>query len=752
MSNIGGVIKSIRDIFRKDPGLSGDAQRIEQLGWMIFLKLFDDKDKEKELLDLKYKSAIPAELQWRTWAENDEGITGDELIIFVNNQLFPQLKELPVTADNRLGVIIRNIFDGTNNYMKSGTTFRQAINKLNEIDFNSSKEHHIFNVIYEDILQGLATKKDTGEFYTPRAVTQFIIDMVNPQLGEKLKDPANGTGGFLVCAIEHLRHQVKNVADLKILQETITGTELKPLPFMLSVINLIIHDIEVPQIENGDSLSRELTSIRQADRVDVIVTNPPFGGVVGDGMETNFPLNYRTKESADLFLILFIQLLKEGGRAGIVLPDGSLTGEGVKARVREKLLTDCNLHTIIRLPQSVFAPYATVNTNLLFFEKGKKTKEVWYYEHTLPEGAKAYNKTKPIRIEEFDNIKSWWRNREESEVSWKVSIETIKERVYDLDIKNPTIKQKDILDIEEASIRQNETERNLFNALNEFSSGLIVLNCKNEIENLFKYIDKVINVQKVIPQIESYLLDLAIKGKLVKQDSKDEPANQLLKRIKEEKAKSDKKEKPLPPIKPSEIPFKIPENWVWCRLGEITDYGSSPKAKPSDLKNDTWVLDLEDIEKASSNLLCKIRFTERNSLSTKSIFKSGDVLYSKLRPYLDKVIVADEDGVCTTEILPLKCYADLNPYYFKYSLKSADFLKYVNSVTKGMKMPRLGTKEGQLALIPLAPLSEQTRIVAEIEKQLAKTKQLKEHIIANQHATEQLLKALLHRAFDVEEK
>jgi type I restriction enzyme M protein len=451
MSNIGGVIKSIRDIFRKDPGLSGDAQRIEQLGWMIFLKLFDDKDKEKELLDLKFKSAIPAELQWRTWAENDEGITGDELIIFVNNKLFPQLKELPVTADNRLGVIIRNIFDGTNNYMKSGTTFRQAINKLNEIDFNSSKEHHIFNAIYEDILQGLATKKDTGEFYTPRAVTQFIIDMVNPQLGEKLKDPANGTGGFLVCAIEHLRHQVKNVADLKILQETITGTELKPLPFMLSVINLIIHDIEVPQIENGDSLSRELTSIRQADRVDVIVTNPPFGGVVGDGMETNFPLNYRTKESADLFLILFIQLLKDGGRAGIVLPDGSLTGEGVKQRVREKLLRDCNVHTIVRLPQSVFAPYATVNTNLIFFEKkssqsfnqknhssdGFATKEVWYYEHTMPEGYKAYSKTKPIRIEEFEDIKNWWKNREESEVSWKVSIDTIKERGFDLDIKNP---------------------------------------------------------------------------------------------------------------------------------------------------------------------------------------------------------------------------------------------------------------------------------------------------------------------------
>lgn len=254
-----------------------------------------------------------------------------------------------------------------------------------------------------------------------------------------------------------------------------------------------------------------------------------------------------------------------------------------------------------------------------------------------------------------------------------------------------------------------------------------------------------------LENLNQAILQEAVQGKLVKQDPDDEPASELLKRIKAEKVKSGKKEKPLPPLKPEEIPFEIPENWVWCRLGEITDYGSSPKAEPSDLKNDTWVLDLEDIEKASSNLLCKIRFNERNSLSTKSRFKAGDVLYSKLRPYLDKVIVADEDGVCTTEILPLKCYADFNPYYFKYSLKRVDFLKYVNSVTKGMKMPRLGTKEGQLALIPVPPLSEQKRIVEEIEKQIAKTKQLKEHIIANQQATEQLLKALLHQAFEVGE-
>ncbi|MDO5664699.1 MAG: class I SAM-dependent DNA methyltransferase [Bacteroidia bacterium] len=456
MSNIGGVIKSIRDIFRKDPGLSGDAQRIEQLGWMIFLKLFDDKDKEKEILIPGYKSPIPAKLQWRNWAEDDEGITGDELINFVNNELFPTLKELQIVQDEKLSVIIRNIFDGTNNYMKSGTTFRQAINKLNEIDFNSSREHHIFNVIYEDILQGLAAKKDTGEFYTPRAVTQFVVDMVNPKLGEKICDPACGTAGFLVCSIDHLQKQVKNIQDREILQETVTGIELKPLPFMLSVVNLITHDIAAPKIENTDALSRELTSIKQKDRVDIIVANPPFGGVVGDGMETNFPLNYRTKESADLFLILFIQLLKKGGRAGIVLPDGSLTGDGVKQRVRQKLLEDCNVHTIVRLPNSVFAPYATVNTNLIFFEKGKPTKEIWYYEHTLPKGYKAYSKTKPIQISEFDEIKKWWNKRTEHEFAYKVSIDTIIERNYDLDVKNPNKVVKEVVYDKKAIIEKIE--------------------------------------------------------------------------------------------------------------------------------------------------------------------------------------------------------------------------------------------------------------------------------------------------------
>jgi len=417
-------------------GLSTDVQRIEQLGWMIFLKIFDDKDIEMELFNEEYISPIPKKLQWRSWASDDEGITGDELLKFVNNELFEGLKTL--SGSSQRSIFIREIFSGTHNLMRSGTELRKVINKLNEIDFNNSKDKHLFGDMYEDMLEGLGHKKDSGAFYTPRTITQFITDMVNPKLGEIVFDPACGTGGFLTSAIEHIRiNEVKNIEDRKILQSSIKGIEDAPLPYMLGLTNLILHDIEVPNILCDDTLAKELTSISQKDKVDCILANPPFGGNVKDGIETNFPANYRTKESADLFLILIIQYLKNGGRAGIVLPDGSLTGDGVKARIRQKLLEDCNLHTIVRLPNSVFAPYATVATNLLFFTKGTATKEVWYYEHKLPEGQKAYNKTKPIQLSEFDTLKSWWENRKENKVAWKIDIETIANNGYNLDIKNP---------------------------------------------------------------------------------------------------------------------------------------------------------------------------------------------------------------------------------------------------------------------------------------------------------------------------
>ena len=445
MPNISGIIKSLQNIMWKDPGVSGDAQRLEQLGWMITLKIIDDKEAEMDLISDDYVSVIPSELQWRNWAADSEGMTGDALKDFVDNKLFPGLQNLDVSTGNKRAVLIRDIFAGTNNYMKNGTIIRQVVNKLNEIDFNASEDRHMFGDIYEGLLRDLQSAGNYGEFYTPRAVTEIMTEIINPRLGEKVLVPACGTGGFLTSAIENIRKQdVHSVEDLKVLEKTIRGQELKPLPFMLCVTNLILHDIEVPNVMNMDSLNREYTSIGAKERVDVILANPPFGASVSDGVETNYPAQFRTTESADLFLLLMIRYLREGGRAAIVLPDGSLTGDGVKQRIREEFLTQCNVHTIVRLPNSVFQPYASVATNLLFFTKGEPTKEIWYWEHKLPEGQKSYSKTKPIQKSEFASLKEWWGKRVENEKAWRVPVEKIAENGWNLDIKNPFVKEEEV--------------------------------------------------------------------------------------------------------------------------------------------------------------------------------------------------------------------------------------------------------------------------------------------------------------------
>ncbi len=443
MTNITGIVKSARKIMRQDTGTGSDELRILQLSWMLFLKIFSDKDKELELLVDDYTSPIPEELHWDEWASDDEGMTGDELLKFVDQKLFPTLSNIDLSTGNRRAVLVHEVFDNNYNYMKSGIHLRQVINKLNEIDFNNSKDKHVFGQIYETFLSELQSAGTLGEFYTPRAITDLMTELVNPQHGEKILDPACGTGGFLTTTIEHLKEQAANIKQREAIAKNVTGWEYKPLPYMLANTNLILHDITTPNIRFGDSLERPLTEYGKKDRVDVILANPPFGGVVSNNNENNFPQTYRTKESADLFLILMIHLLKKGGRSAIVLPDGSLTGDGVKQRIRQKLLEDCNLHTIIRLPNSVFQPYASVATNLLFFTKGEPTKNVWYYQHKLPENYKAYSKTKPIQSAEFDTLKKWWNKREANEQAWQVDIKIIIENGYNLDIKNPHQPEKE---------------------------------------------------------------------------------------------------------------------------------------------------------------------------------------------------------------------------------------------------------------------------------------------------------------------
>lgn len=463
MSSLSTTIKSIQDVMRKDVGVDGDAQRIGQLVWLLFLKIWDDREQEIELIEEGFSSPLMGvswvdvsgetrkakDLRWRSWAANPEGDTGETLLGFVNDTLFPALKgmepgppshDTAVEALRRRRALVKSVFEDAYQYMKSGTLLRQVVNKVHEaIDFNDSKSRHLFGDIYEQVLKDLQGAGNAGEYYTPRALTQFAVDMVNPKLGEVVFDPACGTGGFLACAIKHIRtYEVKTPAQEVQLQASIRGVEKKPLPHLLCTTNMIVQGIDVPTgVRHDNTLARPLRDLSAKDRVDVIVTNPPFGGMEEDGIENNFPLEFRTRETADLFLVLIIELLKPGGRAAVVLPDGTLFGEGVKTRIKERLLTECDLHTIVRMPKGVFAPYTSIQTNVLFFTKGRPTTDIWYYEHPYPPGVKSYNKTKPMRIEEFEAEKAWWVDRQESARAWKVSIGDIKARGFNLDIKNP---------------------------------------------------------------------------------------------------------------------------------------------------------------------------------------------------------------------------------------------------------------------------------------------------------------------------
>lgn len=472
MANVSAVVSSIRNIMRQDRGISGDAQRLEQLGWMLFLKIIDDKDQELEMIKDQYESVIPEKFRWRNWASDPEGITGDELLEFIdsnaesNRGLFATLRNLNAPNHQKRASIVREVFEGSNNYMKSGYEMRKVINKLNEIDFNNSDDKHIFGNIYESILQELRDAGNKGEYYTPRAVTQLMTQMTDPKLGEKVLDPAAGTGGFLTAAIDHVREKyVHTVDDEHILQESITGWELKPVAYVLGLTNLILHEMDVPDYHYMDSLKREYNSIGKKDQVDVILANPPFGASIADGVESNFPMSLRCKESADLFLALIMRLLKENGRAAVVLPDGSIKGDG--SRIREKLLNEFNLHTIVRLPETSFFP-ATVSTNVLFFDAGSSTDDIWYYQHYLPEGQKSYSKTKPLVFSEFQKLIEWWGNRVENDNAYKINASEITD--FNLDIKHPKIGVK-----EEINVTAVQTElTNMVTQLKTQISGFVI--------------------------------------------------------------------------------------------------------------------------------------------------------------------------------------------------------------------------------------------------------------------------------------
>lgn len=465
---LGSIIKSSRQIMRKDKGLSGDLDRLPQLTWIMFLKFLDDleqlRETEAELKGQKFQPAIKAPYRWRDWGAIEGGITGDELIAFINNDeavcpngkrgagLFAYLRSLRGENGGDRRDVIATVFTGLHNRMINGYILRDVIDKVNNIHFNSSEEMHTLSRLYETMLREMRDAAgDSGEFYTPRPVVQFMVEVTNPKLGETILDPACGTGGFLVEAFEHLENQCKKVKDRNTLQnQSLMGGEAKPLPYLLVQMNLLLHGLEYPRIDSGNSLRHRLRELGDKDRVDVILTNPPFGGEEEKGIQGNFPDDMRTAETALLFLQLIMRKLKRpghgsdtGGRAAVVVPNGMLFGDGVCARIKEDLLKNFNLHTIVRLPEGAFAPYTDIPTNLIFFDRNGSTKDIWFYEIPLPEGRRKYSKTKPMQYEEFSDCLKWWKKRKKTSQAWKVRAKDILKYENDvlvsvnLDVKNP---------------------------------------------------------------------------------------------------------------------------------------------------------------------------------------------------------------------------------------------------------------------------------------------------------------------------
>lgn len=460
--SLGGLVKSARDIMRKDKGLNGDLDRLPLLTWIMFLKFLDDleiqREEEAALGGRKFRQAIEPPYRWRDWAARIDGITGDELLAFINQDecvrpdgtrgpgLFAYLRHLTSSNGDDRRDVIATVFRGVDNRMKSGYLLRDIINKISGIHFTSSDELHTLGTLYESMLREMRDAAgDSGEFYTPRPLVRFMVEVTDPYLGETVLDPACGTGGFLVEAFKYLSDQVKNVGNRKVLQErSLFGGEAKPLPFLLCQMNLLLHGLDSPRIDPGNSLRFKLTEIGEKDRVDVILTNPPFGGEEEKGIQGNFPDDRQASETALLFLQLIMRKLRrhagpvgKPARAAVVVPNGTLFGDGVCARIKEELIKGYNLHTIVRLPNGVFSPYTNIPTNVLFFDRSGPTQEVWYYEHPLPEGRKNYTKTQPIRFEEFADCLAWWNHREENDRSWKVHATELSGKGYNFDRKNP---------------------------------------------------------------------------------------------------------------------------------------------------------------------------------------------------------------------------------------------------------------------------------------------------------------------------
>lgn len=773
---LGTLVKTLQNIMRKDAGINGDAQRIEQMTWMFFLKVYDAKEEEWEFHDDDYESIIPEELRWRSWAvDNKDGkaLTGPALLNFVNNELFPGLSSLQLADDAPLAhVIVKLAFTDANNYMKDGVLLRQVINEVDDsVDFTEYKERHAFGEIYETILKDLQSAGNAGEFYTPRAVTDFMAQMLDPKLGESVADFACGTGGFLTSALKLLDAQVKTPADRELYSQSIYGMEKKQLPYLLCVTNMLLHDIDQPRVLHGNSLEKDIRDYKhQKDgQFDVVLMNPPYGGSENEAIKNNFPVALRSSETADLFLALIMYRLSPQGRAAVVISDGLLFGkDGAKAEIKRRLLFDFNLHTIVRLPKDVFAPYTDIPTNILFFNNGEKTEKVWFYRLDMPEGYKHFSKTKPILASHFDDLRKWWVKRVElgEQDAPKAKAFDVDELVeLGLDFNQCPFPRE-----EDEVLAPMELMDDYLRSKNELDSQIqqsmeaIRLACmagsdqdslnQTTIDAGFKIYSQLAEgrarLEESMPsRIRKSILQEAIQGKLLSLGEQGNDAEDLLDCIREQRASMLARKEIASPkggesriyrdgnsyyeesssgVKcvDDEIPFDIPNHWAWARLETVTTYiqrGKSPKYSEERI----YPVVAQKCNQWSGFSLEKAKFIDPTTVEKYDavrVLQDGDLLWNSTGlGTLGRMAIYDSAlndfgwAVADSHVTVIRTRSDwLNFKFAYYYFASPAVQSVIEDKSSGStKQKELSQETVRKYLIPIPPLDEQRMIVKKVD-------------------------------------
>lgn len=721
-----GFIKRIRNIMRKDAGINGDAQRIEQLVWILFLKVYDAKEDDWIINDRNYQSIIPENCRWRNWAVADEkghSMTGDELLNFINSILFPTLKNLNVTPETPVKkAIVKSAFEDANNYMKDGVYLRQIIDIINEIEFDDVKESHAFGDVYEDLLKDLQSAGSSGEFYTPRAVTDFMAMMVSPKIGEKMADFACGTGGFITSWLSQLKKQVTDISSQSDFDDSIYGIEKKPFPYLLCITNMLLHDIEIPNIYHMNALQYNVLDYTDEDKFDVILMNPPYGGDEDDSIKNYYPADLASGETADLFMVVIMHRLKHNGRAAVVVPDNFLYGMDNTAiiEIKRKLISEFNLHTIVRLPGSVFSPYTPIATNLLFFDNTGSTKETWYYRVDMPTDRKHFSKTKPMELCHFNDVMEWWDNRQEIVVDGipkaiKYTADyLVNQQKCDLNLCGYPEEEIEVLSPKETmqafkkltstfNLELDYVTQSIYSLINNDSEGEVFksFSCNELAERIRAFPDA----------LRTSILQFAMEGKLSKQESSVDDMEKYILQIETAKTKATGKKSKVLEVNEDDITFNIPESWRWVSIGDLF-YHNTGKALNS--SNHDGV-ELEYI--TTSNLywdrfeLKKLRkmYYKDEEIEKYSVRK-GDLLVCEGGDVGRAAIWCYDNSVCLqNHIHKLRPYTDLNVRFYYYVF----YLYKLTGKIAGKGIGLKGLSSGVLdkLIVPLPPLAEQNAIV-----------------------------------------